>query len=130
MGKNKSITNAPNTKAKDPPRPDWLPLKPLPPPSDLALHTLLDDQIILIRNFWTKKLCKDYVSFLEKLPLTTTPGKPKKGEALRVNDRFEVMNEGFANRLWVETGLRELVCGSEEDTEDDQMSTEERNQLW
>lgn len=49
--------------------------------------------------------------------LTTTPAKPQKGEAARVNDRFEVSDESFAERLWGETGLRELVTGKGRDTE-------------
>ena len=131
MGKKKDTAPTAGKKVDGPP-PNWPPFKPLPPPSDLTLHTLLEQQIILIRNFWTKKLCKDYVSFLEKLPLTTTPGKPKKGEALRVNDRFEVMDEGFANRLWLETGLRELICGEDDAAEEDEevVSKEERQNLW
>lgn len=40
----------------------------------------------------------------------TTPGaRPKKGDAVRVNDRFQVDDGGFAERLWAETGLRGLV---------------------
>src|SRR4051794_28452470 len=93
--------------------PDWPNLKPLLPTSDLSLSTLIDSQIVVIRNFWTSTLCNSYVAFLKGLPLTTTPGKPKKGDALRFNDRFQVNDEGFANRLWMETGLRELICGGE-----------------
>lgn len=73
------------------------------------------------------------MAFLKGLPLVTTPGVPKKGDAVRVNDRFQVMDEGFANRLWLETGLKELIWGAEEDTEEDQqdgMSKEERRELW
>lgn len=63
--------------------------------------------------------------------MTTTPGKPKKGEALRVNDRFQINDELFANRLWVETGLRELICGGDdEDGEEEGLSREEREELW
>lgn len=51
-----------------------------------------------------------------------------------MNDRFQVLDEGFANRLWVETGLRELVCGREGEEggegELDGMSMEERRELW
>jgi hypothetical protein len=114
--------------ASDPPI-DWPAFKPLLPPTDLSLSALVEDQIVLIRNFWTSTLCKNYVSYLKNLPLTTTPGKPKRGEALRVNDRFQVTDHEFANRLWIETGLRELVCGTEED-QDDGMSREEREMLW
>lgn len=128
MGKKKGSAPA----APKEPTPDWPALKPLPPISDLSLSTLIESQIILIRNFWTKKLCKNYISFLETLPLTTTPGKPKKGEALRVNDRFEVMDEVFANRLWLETGLKELIVGNEsgEAPDGDGLSKEERVELW
>jgi hypothetical protein len=85
---------------------------------------------VLIRNFWTSKLCRDYVSFLRGLPLVTTPGKPKKGDAVRVNDRFQVLDEGFARRLWEETGLRGLVLGEGERDEDEGMSESERKELW
>lgn len=86
-----------------------------------------------MRKFWTAALCRDYVAFLKGLPLTTTPGKPKKGEALRVNDRFQVQDEAFANRLWIETGLRELVCGGDGEggeEEEGGMSKEQRRELW
>ena len=64
--------------------------------------------------------------------MTTTPGKPKKGDALRFNDRFQVQDEVFANRLWLETGLRELIWGSVEgeEGEDEGMTMEERRKLW
>jgi hypothetical protein len=111
--------------------PDWPPLKPLLPASDLSLSTVVDSQIVVVKNFWTGTLCKNYVKFLQGLPLVTTPGKPKRGEALRVNDRFQVMDESFANRLWVETGLRELVCGGGEELDGEEaMSIEERRKLW
>ncbi|KAL8727070.1 MAG: hypothetical protein Q9181_005837 [Wetmoreana brouardii] len=89
--------------------PDWPPLKPLIPPSDLSLEELLKDQIVVIRNFFTSSLCKNYVSFLSTLPLVTTPGQPKKGDAVRVNDRFQVDDAVFAEQLWETAGLRELV---------------------
>jgi hypothetical protein len=92
----------------------------------------MDSQIITIKEFWTGTLCKNYVQFLKGLPLRTTPGKPKKGDALRFNDRFQVQDEVFANRLWLETGLRELVLGSveREEGEDEGMTMEERRKLW
>ncbi len=67
--------------------------------------------------------------------MTTTPGKPKKGDALRFNDRFQVIDDQFANRLWEETGLRELVCsgnagGDVGDEDEEMMSPEERKELW
>ncbi|KAF4632499.1 hypothetical protein G7Y89_g5620 [Cudoniella acicularis] len=95
------------------PPPNWPIFKPLLPASDLSLETVVDSQII-------------------ELPLTTTPGKPKKDEALRVNDRFQVTDEAFANRLWIETGLRELICGNgeSEDEGEEVMGEGERKELW
>jgi hypothetical protein len=124
--KKHSTTKPPPSKSKPPSStpPNWPPLKPLIPPSDLSLFTLVPSQILTISNFFTSKLSSTYVSFLKTLPLTTTPGKPKKGDALRFNDRFQVLDEQFANRLWEETGLRELVCETEG------LSEEERKELW
>lgn len=62
----------------------------------------------------------------------TTPGKPKKGDAVRVNDRFQINDEGFAKRLWEETGLRGLILGGVESADEagEGMSESERKQLW
>lgn len=90
--------------------PNWPIFKPTLPVIDLALETLVEDKVVVYRNFWPSSLCRDYVAFLKTLPLTTTPpGKPKKGEAARHNDRFQINDPGFANRLWTETGLRDAV---------------------
>lgn len=44
------------------------------------------------------------------------------------------MDEQFANQLWSETGLRELVCGRDDEVdegeEEEGMSREERRELW
>ncbi|KAJ6180836.1 hypothetical protein N7519_011297 [Penicillium mononematosum] len=91
-----------------------------PPPSpaaDLTLTPLLPDQIYLIRNFLSGTLCKTYASFLASLPLTTTPGIPKKDEALRVNDRFQIDDARFAEMLWSTTALKELVTTRFEEDE-------------
>src|SRR6187402_1493492 len=131
--KKNSKAAAVKPKEAPPPPPNWPPLKPLLPPQDLSLSVLLPSQILTISQFFTSTLCKTYVNFLKGLPLTTTPGKPKKGDALRFNDRFQVFDEGFANKLWEETGLRELVCGNDENNEEEQgegMSKEERRELW
>jgi len=62
----------------------------------------------------------------------TTPGKPKKGDAVRVNDRFQINDEGFAKRLWEETGLKGLILGEGESADEDGegMSESEREELW
>jgi len=101
-----------NAKAELPP---WPPLRPVMPASDLQLETILDGQITVIRKLFTTSLCVQYVSFLKSLPLATTPGQPKKGEALRVNDRFQVEDPAFARQLWTLTALSELISGSDAD---------------
>ncbi|MCJ1475112.1 hypothetical protein MMC13_003772 [Lambiella insularis] len=93
-------------------RPQWPLLRPLLPSDDLALEVVLDQQIVLIRKLLTSSLCRTYVTFLSTLPLTTTPNQPKKGEALRVNDRFQVDDPVFAEQLWTGTGLEKLVMQS------------------
>ncbi|KAF2488971.1 hypothetical protein BU16DRAFT_532013 [Lophium mytilinum] len=97
------------------PRPNWPPLTPLLLESDLALHQVWPDQIITVPSLWTSTLCKAYVSFLNSLPLTTTPGKPKKGDAVRVNDRFQIDDPAFAEQLWSGTALKNLVLGTNEE---------------
>jgi 2OG-Fe(II) oxygenase superfamily len=95
-------------------RPNWPPLNPLIPTLDLSLTTILHDQILLLPNFFTSTLCKTYTTFLSSLPLTTTPGKPKRGEAVRVNDRFQIHDPTFADSLWSQTSLKELVTNFED----------------
>ncbi|KAL4906132.1 hypothetical protein BDW74DRAFT_138943 [Aspergillus multicolor] len=99
--------------------PNWPPLRPLVPSSDLYLESLLPDQICLIRNVLPASLCKTYVCFLASLPLITTPGKPKKGDAVRVNDRFQIQDAAFAENLWRGTALRELVTNPSPIDEDE-----------
>lgn len=107
------------SRPKQPQSPNWPPLRPLLPAADLSLEPLLPDQIYLIRNFLPGSLCKTYASFLASLPLTTTPGKPKKDEALRVNDRFQIDDARFAEMLWSQTSLKELVTERFEEVEYD-----------
>ena len=87
-------------------RPNWPPLVRTP---GLSLETVLEDQIHIVRNLFTSRLARQYVSFLTNLPLITTPNQPKKGDALRVNDRLEVDDPVFAEQLWNSTGLKDLV---------------------
>ena len=75
-------------------------------------------------------LCKSYVSFLASLPLTATPGKPKRGDAVRVNDRFQIDDPLFAERLWSETALKDLVTGAIENAGLDMDNPQQRKELW
>lgn len=106
-------------------KPNWPPLQPLLSSLDLSLEETVPGQIVSVHNFFTATLCKNYVSFLSSLPLTTTPGKPKKGEAVRVNDRYQIDDSDFAERLWSQTSLKELVTGDASGLDPDA-----RRQLW
>lgn len=108
--------------------PEWPSITPVVPATDLSINTLLNDQVLTIPRLWTTSLCKRYVDFLRTLPLTTTPGKPKKGEAVRVNDRYQINDDHFAKRLWLETALRELVEHPVIDGKD--LSETETRSLW
>ena len=94
--------------------PSWPVFKPPLPVVDLApeLHPLTP-RIALIPSFFPRSLCRDYVAFLKTLPLQTTPGRPKRGEAVRVNDRFQIDDAAFATRLWEQTGLKEALLEGE-----------------
>jgi hypothetical protein len=94
------------------PAPNWPMFKPKLPVTHLTLEDAtsdLADKVVLINNFWPKSLCRDYVSFLKSLPLVTTPARPKRGEAVRVNDRFQVNDPTFSRRLWLDTGLKDAI---------------------
>ena len=111
--------------------PQWPLLRPLVPTSDLCLETLLEDQVIVIRNLFTSTLCKSYVSFLSTLPLITTPSRPKDGDAVRVNDRIEFNDSGFAENLWKNTALESLVKGfSQEESRDDNSHLQPPTNSW
>lgn len=92
--------------------PNWPPFRPPLPVTDLTLaypSPGFEHIITAIYNFWPKSLCRDYLNFLNTLPLTTTPGRPKRGEAVRQNDRFQIDDPAFSQRLWFETGLKDVV---------------------
>ncbi|KAF1836513.1 hypothetical protein BDW02DRAFT_493460 [Decorospora gaudefroyi] len=109
--------------------PNWPVFAPLVPEADLALQELLPAQVVTIPNFWTAALCRTYVSFLSSLPLTTTPGTPKKGDAVRVNDRYQIHDPTFAERLWSGTALKSLITSSAEEGALG-LSDEQRKELW
>ena len=111
--------------------PQWPLLKPLVPASDLCLENILEDQVIVIRNLFTSTLCKSYVSFLSTLPLITTPSRPKDGDAVRVNDRIEFNDPGFAENLWKNTALESLVKGTlQEESRDDSAFRQPPTSSW
>lgn len=119
-----NIANAAHTKSA----PNWPPIAPLIPAEDLALVTLLKDQILTIPQFWPTSLCRSYVSFLSTLSFATTPNKPKRGEAVRVNDRFQIDDASFARLLWEKTALKQMVLNPIIDG--NELTSEERDELW
>ena len=113
MPKQKTPKSKPQPEVPPPP-PSWPPFRPPLPVSDLTVETLVPEKVVVIRGFFPRSLCRDYVSFLKTLPLVTTPGKPKRGEAVRVNDRHQIEDAAFARRLWLETGLSNALLAADE----------------
>ncbi len=93
--------------------PSWPAFRPSLPVVDLTPEHLVQDKVVVLRSFFPRSLCRDYVSFLRELPLITTPGKPKRGDAVRVNDRFQIDDPRFADRLWTETGLKNVLANQD-----------------
>lgn len=68
---------------------------------DLTLQTLIPDQVLLLPNAFTSKDCARWVSFLESsLALEPSPPVPKRGHAVRSNERFSIQDEQFAQALY------------------------------
>lgn len=123
MGKDKKLSKPPSAAKKTqtqssanhsskPTTPSWPPFRPSLPVADLGLTNPspgFEHIITVIHNFWPKSLCREYVNFLKTLPLTTTPGRPKRGEAARQNDRYQIDDPAFSQRLWSETGLKDVI---------------------
>ncbi|KAF4124614.1 P4Hc, partial [Geosmithia morbida] len=108
--KSKTAASPSQPVASTPVPPSWPPFKPHLPVVHLApeLHEATP-MIALIPFFFPKSLCRDYVAFLRTLPMQTTPSRPKRGEAVRVNDRYQIQDPLFASRLWEQTGLKEAI---------------------
>ncbi|KAJ3494797.1 hypothetical protein NMY22_g20023 [Coprinellus aureogranulatus] len=65
---------------------------------ELECTVVMEDQILIIESFFSPQECKEYVKFIDSLPLELTP-PPKKDEATRVNHRFSVTSQDFAQKL-------------------------------
>ncbi|KAH8918032.1 hypothetical protein BT69DRAFT_1268296 [Atractiella rhizophila] len=102
--KGKAVVNAASPALEAVP-PDWPAIKSF---GHLEANVLLPQQIVTILSLFSSSLCKTYIAFLSTLPFTTTPVRPKRGEAVRFNDRFQVDDETFARRLWEDSGLKEF----------------------
>jgi len=96
--------------------PNWPQLQPVLAASELTIEEPLKDQIMVVPKLFTANLCKTLVTYLSTLPLATTPGKPKRGEATRVNDRLQVEDPAFAQRLWEDTAIKDLIASYEDDS--------------
>lgn len=110
----KAQTTTSSKPAAAPTKPDWPALTPLVPTLSLFIDPLVPSQILIIRNLFTSSLCSRYISFLSSLPLITTPVTKSRDLAVRVNDRFQIEDAGFAEALWSETALKALVLGYED----------------
>ena len=72
--------------------------------------------LIIIDNFFSKATLKRWTVFLNdsNTPIQLQSSPPaKSGEALRTNSRFAIEDANFAQSLWTDTALRELVMEDE-----------------
>ncbi|KGQ04497.1 hypothetical protein BBAD15_g10267 [Beauveria bassiana D1-5] len=98
---------APSSPSSLPPWPKFKP--PLPVVDLFPTPHPLTNKVVTLDAFFPRSLCRDYVAHLSALPLQTTPGTPRRGDAVRVNDRLQTHDASFAAALWEKTGLREAL---------------------
>lgn len=110
--KDVALTNTTTSKAAATTTVSW---PALPTPSQrshpLELEELVSSQIVLLHGFFPSKVCTTWVNYLSEpknLSLEATP-PAKRGEAQRTNHRFSVRDEAFAEALWKNTGLAEVI---------------------
>ncbi|EJF66004.1 hypothetical protein DICSQDRAFT_177393 [Dichomitus squalens LYAD-421 SS1] len=89
----------PAAATKPPSKPPQFNFPPIAPKEELQCRVLIEDQILLIDDFFSPEECKTYVKFIDGLPLELTPPK-KKGEADRVNQRISIPSIDFAQKLY------------------------------
>ncbi|TEB36156.1 hypothetical protein FA13DRAFT_1727721 [Coprinellus micaceus] len=65
---------------------------------ELECTVVMEDQILIIDDLFSPQECKEYVKFIDNLPLELTP-PPKKDEATRVNHRFSITSLDFSQKL-------------------------------
>lgn len=72
---------------------------------------LIDDQIYIVHNMLTRTNCRNFMSFLLNTiaPIMTKPVPPRRGEAMRTNERFSSYDPNFAQSLFVDTNIDMMV---------------------
>jgi hypothetical protein len=83
-----------------------------PPSSSLSLTSLSSLGLLLIDNLFPPALRRHFITFIDNLSLDP-PRAPKRGEAERRNERFQVQDDAFAERLWRDSGLSKVCEGIE-----------------
>lgn len=64
-------------------------------------ESIIDDQIVVIPNFFSKNLCQELITSFEKsIHLETTPLIKLKNYALRQNDRYSSIDYSASTALW------------------------------
>ncbi|KAI0709426.1 hypothetical protein C8Q76DRAFT_770254 [Earliella scabrosa] len=95
----KKTRASPAAAAPAPKPPPQVSFPEVSPKEELECRVLLEDQILLIDDFFSPEECKTYVKFIDSLPLELTPPK-KRGEAERVNHRMSIPSVDFAQKLF------------------------------
>ncbi|GAA6035141.1 hypothetical protein JCM8097_006385 [Rhodosporidiobolus ruineniae] len=106
-------------KAKQPQPPAAQPAKPLnwpaiPPPTRPLVLEHLAPGIAVLDGFFPPAVRKSFLAFVNQSITLNKPTAPRRGEAARTNERISFPNEeGFAKRLWEDSGLAKACEGLE-----------------
>ncbi|BGP36920.1 hypothetical protein JCM10449v2_000822 [Rhodotorula kratochvilovae] len=99
-----------------PPQPSAAPTPVAWPAIPRPSHPLRLDSpaegLLTIDDFFPPKTRSAFVAAVSALALQP-PSAPKKGEATRTNDRFSAQDPAFAQRLWEDSGLADVLEGLE-----------------
>lgn len=66
-----------------------------------SAETIVDDQVVIIKKFFTPELCNDLIKSFETLSLETTPLVKSRDYAARVNDRVLIEDINASQTLWL-----------------------------
>jgi len=79
-----------------------------PPELRLPFISVIEDQILVLPQFFSSETCKEYIVSFSTLPLLPSPPAGR-NEATRTNHRLAIEDPQFAKRLYTSTGLESFV---------------------
>ncbi|KAJ2727134.1 hypothetical protein GGI07_000018 [Coemansia sp. Benny D115] len=74
----------------------------------LVVSELVSGSIFIIRGLLDKAECDALIKIADER-CAPTPGVPKRGEAFRNNARWSTIDDEFASKLWIDSGMSRLL---------------------